>query len=378
MKSKYYMLAALVPLLVLGCSEEPKNTQTAANHQTLPSEPTEPKQEQPDPTQEQPDPTQEPTDPKQEQPAPTQEPSEPTQPISDSNAQNEAMLSAKIDETPVNIQWEDNESVRALKAMAQKSPISVSMSQYGGFEQVGALGTTLPRNDAQTTTAPGDIVLYSGNQIVVFYGSNSWAYTRLGKITDKSEDDLKALLDKDHVTLSLSDSDTQAQDTQPAQDKKQLVAYFSVTGHTKPIAEYISEHTGATLYEIVPETPYTDADINYGDNSSRTSIEQNDDHARPGIASTIDHIEQYDIIYLGYPIWWGQAPKIMYTFLESASLKTSSKIVPFCTSASSPMGTSATNLKASAPAATWLEGHRFAIGTDRSTVTSWVDSLPLK
>ena len=160
-------------------------------------------------------------------------------------------------------------------------------------------------------------------------------------------------------------------------DKNTLVAYFSVTKHTKPIAEYISEYTGATLYEIVPETPYTDEDINYGDSSSRTSLEQNDPNARPAIASTIDNIEQYDIIYLGYPIWWGQAPKIMYTFLEGAQIKTTATIIPFCTSASSSIGTSATNLKAFASSQNWLEGRRFAIGTDKTSVTEWIDSLNL-
>ena len=275
------------------------------------------------------------------------------------------------------IQWEDNDAVKALKEMTSESVLTINMSQYGGFEQVGSLGQTLPHTDVKTTTEPGDIVLYSGNQIVVFYGSNSWSYTRLGKITDKSEFELKALLDKENVTLYLSPDLSETQIEPVQSEKKSLVAYFSVTHHTKPIAEYISEHTGATLYEIVPEQPYTDEDINYGDDSSRTSIEQNDPNARPAIASTIENVDQYDIIYLGYPIWWGQAPKIMYTFLEGVSIKEGATIVPFCTSGSSPIGSSATNLAKSAFSANWLEGQRFAAGTDKSTVTQWVDSLNL-
>ena len=107
----------------------------------------------------------------------------------------EKMLQMKINGTVVNVLWEENESVDALMDMCKDAPLEIQMSMYGGFEQVGPLGRNLPRNDSQTTTSSGDIVLYSGNQIVVFYGSNSWSYTRLGKITDKSEAELKTLLD---------------------------------------------------------------------------------------------------------------------------------------------------------------------------------------
>ena len=91
-------------------------------------------------------------------------------------------LRMEINGTEVAVSWEDNESVAALTELAEKTPITIQMSMYGGFEQVGPLGTSFPRNDQQTTTSAGDIVLYSGNQIVVFYGSNSWSYTRLGHI----------------------------------------------------------------------------------------------------------------------------------------------------------------------------------------------------
>ncbi|MBQ9815983.1 MAG: NAD(P)H-dependent oxidoreductase [Proteobacteria bacterium] len=287
-------------------------------------------------------------------------------------------IKAKIDDTVITVEWENNEAVKALSKIASESAVTINMSQYGGFEQVGPLGQSLPRNDSQTTTAPGDIVLYSGNQIVVFYGSNTWSYTRLGKITDKTEAELKTILNKEKVTLTLS-ANSDEPTTEPEQpEKKSLVAYFSVTHNTKTIAEYISEYTGSTLYEIVPKQPYTSEDINYSDNSSRTSIEQNDPNARPEIASTIDDIDQYDVIYLGYPIWWGQAPKIMYSFLESVTIKEDAVIVPFCTSGSSPIGMSATNLKQSANAANWLEGRRFAASTDKTTVTQWIDSLNLK
>ena len=108
-----------------------------------------------------------------------------------------------IGETPVTVVWEDNASVEALKALAAEG-LTIEMSMYGGFEQVGSIGQSLPRGDAQTTTTSGDIVLYSGNQLVVFYGSNSWAYTRLGHITDQTPEQMKALLGNGDVTITLS------------------------------------------------------------------------------------------------------------------------------------------------------------------------------
>lgn len=112
-------------------------------------------------------------------------------------------LKMKIDGQELPVVWEDNESVDALLTLASDSPVTVAMSMYGGFEQVGSLGTSIPRNDVQTTTQAGDIVLYSGDQIVVFYGSNSWAYTRLGRIEGLSGTELAELLGNGAVELIL-------------------------------------------------------------------------------------------------------------------------------------------------------------------------------
>lgn len=113
-------------------------------------------------------------------------------------------ISLTVNGAAISVAWEDNESVDALRELLKKGPLTVELSQYGGFEQVGPLGTSLPRSDVQTTTEPGDIVLYSGNSIVIFYGSNSWAYTRLGKITDLSMQELNNILDGSNVTLTLT------------------------------------------------------------------------------------------------------------------------------------------------------------------------------
>ena len=119
-------------------------------------------------------------------------------------AQEEPAMLLTINGTQIPVDWEDNESVEALKDLAAEAPLTIQMSPYGGFEQVGPIGTSLPRNDEQTVTEPGDLVLYSGNQIVVFYGSNSWAYTRLGRIRDMDQAALTELLGADAVSLGIS------------------------------------------------------------------------------------------------------------------------------------------------------------------------------
>ncbi len=120
------------------------------------------------------------------------------------DANMEKSLRLFISGTEVAVDWEENESVGALIELASAGPLSVQMSMYGGFEQVGALGTSLPRNDVQTTTQSGDIVLYAGDQIVVFYGSNSWAYTRLGRVSELSAEDMTKLLANGDVVIELS------------------------------------------------------------------------------------------------------------------------------------------------------------------------------
>lgn len=109
-----------------------------------------------------------------------------------------------IGDTPISVEWEDSDAVEALRELCREKPLTIEMSMYGGFEQVGAVGTALPTDDRQTTTSPGDIVLYSGDQLVVFYGSNSWAYTPLGHITDQTTEELTQLLSNGNVTITLS------------------------------------------------------------------------------------------------------------------------------------------------------------------------------
>ncbi len=138
-------------------------------------------------------------------------------------------------------------------------------------------------------------------------------------------------------------------------DANVLVVYFSCTNTTKGRAEALQAKLGSDIYRIEPTVPYTSADLNYSNNSCRANQEQRDDSCRPGINGRVENMEQYDVIYIGYPIWWGQAPKIVYTFLESYDLS-GKTIIPFCTSGGSAMGTSGTNLHSSASDAVWKSG----------------------
>ena len=155
---------------------------------------------------------------------------------------------------------------------------------------------------------------------------------------------------------------------------KILVAYFSATGTTKRLAGTIAEAIGGDLYEIVPEEPYTDDDLNYNDNSSRTTIEQNDSSSRPAISGSIENFDDYDIIFLGYPIWWYDAPHIMFTFAESYDFD-GKNVIPFCTSGGSGIGTSGDNIEACAGNGTWLYGTRMSGSASDSEVSEWIDDL---
>lgn len=149
-----------------------------------------------------------------------------------------------------------------------------------------------------------------------------------------------------------------------------LIAYFSCTGTTERIAGIIEEATGADMFRIVPQQPYTEADLAYY-TGGRADQEQNDPSARPAIAGRIEDMADYDTIILGYPIWHGQAPRIIDTFLESYDLA-GRTILPFCTSHSSGLGSSASSLHALASGAHWLEGRRFGADASSAEVEDWL------
>ena len=179
-------------------------------------------------------------------------------------------------------------------------------------------------------------------------------------------------------TDSNGTSSTQMSETQNTEDPSAhsnvLVAYFSATGTTKGVAEKIAAVTGGDLYEILAAEPYTADDLNYNDNSSRSTKEQNDKNARPEIGSEDISLEGYTTIYLGFPIWWGEEPRILDTFVEKYSFE-GITVIPFCTSGGSGIGRSGSNLEALAGTGTWLEGKRFGGSVPEADLKSWIDGL---
>ena len=155
-----------------------------------------------------------------------------------------------------------------------------------------------------------------------------------------------------------------------------LVAYFSRTGNTEKIAEYLIDITNADSYVIEAAVPYTDEDIEYNNDNCRANREQNDKTVRPEIANPIASIDNYDTIFLGYPIWWGQEPRIIDTFLESYDF-TEKTVIPFCTSGSSGIGTSEKNISELVTIGNQLEGRRFPANATNENVKVWYDTLPL-
>ena len=130
----------------------------------------------------------------------------------------------------------------------------------------------------------------------------------------------------------------------------------------------------ADIYEIVPQEPYTDADLNYNDDNSRSTIEMNDPSARPAISGSVENMEQYDIVFIGYPIWWGIAAWPVDTFVKINDFN-GKTVIPFCTSASSGLGQSGDLLKQEATGGNWKEGHRFSSNASSSDIKTWTDGL---
>lgn len=158
------------------------------------------------------------------------------------------------------------------------------------------------------------------------------------------------------------------------EDSKILVAYFSATNNTEGVAQKLADGLGADIYEITPEQPYTEEDLDYNNPESRSSVEMDAPDSRPAISGSVGNMEQYDVVLIGYPIWWGEAPRIMSTFIESYDFS-GKTLAAFCTSASSGFGNSDSALRSSASGVTWLDGQRFSAGASAEDVMEWADGL---
>ena len=156
-----------------------------------------------------------------------------------------------------------------------------------------------------------------------------------------------------------------------------LIVYFSATGTTRGVAEKLAEGLSADLYEIVPEEPYTDADLNYGNRKSRATAEMDDPASRPAIAGELPDLAAYDTVFIGYPIWWGDVPRIVSNFVEQVDL-TGKTLAVFFTSGNSGLGSSMKHLEEQAGAGTWLEGKRFTARTTADELTGWAAALGIE
>ncbi len=173
--------------------------------------------------------------------------------------------------------------------------------------------------------------------------------------------------------LSSSSSSTESSKSETASGGKTLVVYYSATGSTKAVAEKIAKNLNADTFELVPEKPYTSADLNWNDENSRVSSEHSDESKREValVKSTPDNWEQYDTVYVGYPIWWGIAAWPVNGFVKANDF-TGKTVIPFCTSASSGMGESGKQLSAMAGSGDWKEGKRFSSSATESEISDWL------
>ena len=265
-------------------------------------------------------------------------------------------------------------------------PLTVSMGRYGDREYYGGMDfTPVNSGKGQLNFENGDITYCrTNNTMAIFYAQTerpdlTMEVIPIGKVTsDLSVFD--TLGSSENITFQLSgDADTGNAGTSTEDEtgrNRTLVAYFSATNTTKRLAEFLSDGLQSDLYEIAPAVPYTSADLDYGNTSSRSSMEMNDPNARPEISGSVENMAQYDIVFIGYPIWWGEAPRIISTFLESYDFS-GKKVIPFCTSGSSGIGSSASNLHRLADRAEWLSGRRFGSSVSRNDMIEWVNSLGL-
>lgn len=183
-------------------------------------------------------------------------------------------------------------------------------------------------------------------------------------ISSKTED--KSVNDNTIESNSSTNSNTDKKDT--------LVVVFSATGTTKNVAKKIAEIENADFYEIEPKEEYTTADLNWNDRNSRSTKEQNDPKSRPEIGSEKISVKEYKKIYIGFPIWWGEEPRIVDTFVESYDFSDIT-MIPFCTSSSSGIGRSGQNLADNAKSGNWLDGKRFSGSVSETELENWINSL---
>lgn len=182
---------------------------------------------------------------------------------------------------------------------------------------------------------------------------------------------MKKLLIAAMVFAAVACNSSAQKTTTKTKDMKTLVAYFSASGVTRNVAEQLAETCNADLYEITPEKPYTDADLDWTNKESRSSLEMNDLSSRPAIKGTVKDIDQYDVVYIGFPIWWYTAPTIINTFIEANNLK-GKTVALFATSGGSSITKACDDMKKKYPDIKWKEG-RLLNRFDKADVEQWIN-----
>lgn len=227
---------------------------------------------------------------------------------------------------------------------------AIFMSSCGNANQ-----TTVAANSTETTT------------VVETTKKQEEATTKAVEQTTEQVKETAA----DNVNEKVNTNEVNEEDEMPTNEI--LVAYFSATGTTKRVAEKIAELTGADIYEIEPASPYSSADLNWNDRNSRSTKEMDDPNVRPEIGSVDISLDQYKTIYLGYPIWWGDAPRIMSTFVEKYDFN-GKKVIPFCTSGGSGIGRSGSNLGTLAGGGNFVTGERLNSSADTNNIQNFINN----
>ena len=180
------------------------------------------------------------------------------------------------------------------------------------------------------------------------------------------------------MTLSLSacSQSNKSKDTKVMNKSKVLVAYFSASGVTRGVAQQVSEAAGADLHEIKPQQPYTDADLDWRDKQSRSTLEMQDKSSRPAITAKLQNMADYDVVFVGFPIWWYTCPTIINTFMESYDFK-GKTVIPFATSGGSSIKKACDDLRAAYPAVNWKEGCLLN-GATKKDLEAWVKKLEIR
>lgn len=214
------------------------------------------------------------------------------------------------------------------------------------------------------------LIIILGIVAVVFLQSNN-----TNTLNTKEQNSNRESSNINNQNLQVIENENKNMDNNTETTVKSAVIYFSATGTTKNVAETISKATDSDIIEIIPKEKYTNEDLSYNNDNCRANQEQNDENARPEIQNTIK-VDDYDIIYLGYPIWWSTAPKIILTLLDSYNFN-GKTVIPFCTSGSTGISQSESDLKKYNSNINWLEGRRFNSSVTENEIIKWIGELEL-